>query len=346
MHHTLITAREEIKMGLERFFAGPGEGLLHLPPWGEDLGRRLAEYAGRGKLLRGAMVPFSLRLFRPDDASHAAAAVQAGVAMELMQSFLLIHDDIMDQDDVRRGGPSVHAQYARTLDSQQYGISMGICAGDVAAFLAVEQMATLPVPEELRNRLTALFAREIVAVGLAQMQDVHHGYVERASREAVMQVYTWKTGRYTFSLPLMTGALLADAAPSQVDALAGFGEAIGRIFQIRDDQLGLFGTSEVIGKPAGSDIRENKKTIFRELLLERIGDGDPVRGLFGAATVSDGELKQVREALVKTGVLKDVDTVVEQERQFAEKAISSLTLGAAEEEALRSLLQYNLDRTV
>lgn len=345
MHSSMVQAQQSVKRELEQFFKGTSRELLHLEPWGADLQRRLGEYAGRGKLIRGALVPFAWSLFNPGQ-DHPEAVRQAGVAMELMQSFLLIHDDIMDQDDLRRGAPSVHAQYRDLRGSRQYGVSMGICAGDVAAFMAVQQMASLPVSPDVRSTLTELFAREIISVGLAQMQDVHHGYVDHASREAVLQVYTWKTGRYTFSLPMMTGAILADASRETVGILAELGEGMGRVFQIRDDQLGIFGEDEAIGKPAGSDIRENKKTIFRELLMERLPGDHPVRSLFGRETLSNEELALVRHTLTETGVMKDVDALVVSEQRAAEQHVSSLGLDGDAREALDALLEYNAGRTV
>lgn len=354
MNESLQAARSLVQEGLDQFFAGsPEETSLFLTPWGPDLQARLKEYAGRGKLIRGALVPFTAALIA-DPANgmettaefRDAAAVQAGVAMELMQSFLLIHDDIMDQDDVRRGGPAVHAQYRELQHSPQYGISMGICAGDIAAFLAVQQIAQLPVPAELIQRLIALFSREIITVGLAQMQDVHHGYVQDASLSAVMQVYTYKTGRYTFSLPMMTGAMIAGASEDQIAVLAAMGEHLGRIFQIRDDQLGLFGESEVIGKPAGSDVRENKKTIFRELLRERIPADDPVLQFFGAPAITPENLRAVRHRLEETGVIDQVESLVQQEGEAVAQCIAALDLHDDAANELEGLLQYNITRTV
>lgn len=351
MNQTLQAARSLVREGLDHFFAqSPDETALFLIPWGPDVQARLHEYTVRGKLIRGALVPFTETLFtdptRTEDTQRRAAAVQAGVAMELMQSFLLIHDDIMDQDDTRRGGPAVHAQYQELQQSSQYGISMGICAGDISAFLAVQQISQLPLPADLVQRLITLFSREIVTVGLAQMQDVHHGYVKDASHDAVMQVYTYKTGRYTFSLPMMTGALIAGASDEQVAVLATLGEHLGRIFQIRDDQLGLFGESEVIGKPVGSDVRENKKTIFREILRERVPADDKVLQFFGAPSITPENLHAVQERMRETGVIDHVETLVAQEGEAVARCIADLQLNPTAEHEMRELLRYNVERTV
>lgn len=349
MNAYLTEARNLVATHLSDYISLARRETLTFEPWGPDVADRLKEYSLRGKMIRGALVGFAYRLFH-GEGEMPAACVEAGVAMELLQSFLLIHDDIMDQDAIRRGGPAIHSQYAaqapRPGTADQYGLSLGICSGDISAFLAMERLATLDAEEPVRNRIVSLVAREISLVGLAQMQDVHHGYVEDAPDTAILNVYTYKTGRYTFSLPLMIGALLAGADESSVHALSRFGEQAGRIFQIRDDQLGLFGTGGEIGKPAGSDIREDKKTPFRNALMRRLPADSPIRSAFGADSISDTQLEAVRAALQEYGIQAEVDALVTEDERAARAEISSLSLSAAGTRALEELLEYNLKRTV
>ncbi len=346
-HPFLKESIHMVRSAIDTYLSGEARTLLSLEPWGPDLRNRLHEYALRGKLVRGALVPFTWRVLRPEEEPPEQAA-QGGVVMEMLQSFLLIHDDIMDQDDTRRGGPAMHKQFELLLQNsgkEQFGRSMGICAGDVAAFLALERISSMTVDPKIRSDLTALVASEIITTGLAQMQDVHHGYVENAAEEAIMQVYTYKTGRYTFSLPLVFGAHLAEAPPETVELLSSLGEHLGRIFQIRDDQLGVFGESDRIGKPAGSDIREDKKTIFREALFRSLPEDDPVRMYFGTDRLGSGELEAVREAIKRTGVMEYVNELVAAEQRSAQAILEHLELPHSGEEALRELLAYNEART-
>lgn len=347
MHSFLTESVASVRTYLDRYLSAECTPLLALQPWGPDLQKRIHEYALRGKLIRGALVPFGFRIVRPADAIPEAC-YHGGVAMELLQSFLLVHDDIMDQDLVRRGGPSIHAQYqdlrGSSTGAHQYGRSMGICGGDVAAFLAVHRIATLPVSDNLRSQLTTLMAREVVTVGLAQMHDVHLGYTYSTTPEEILAVYTHKTGRYTFSLPLMIGAYLAEAAPEQIEALARFGEHAGRIFQIRDDQLGLFGQDTTIGKPAGSDIRENKKTLFRDALLRKLDPDNPVRTYFGSESIGMEEINAVRDEMVNHGVLEEIDRLVAGEEEEARNIIRMLRVPPESVNALEALLAYNNSR--
>lgn len=327
--------------------------MLPFHPWGEDLRSRFRAFSLGGKLLRGALVPFTFRLFSREE-PFSPACRDAGVAMELLQTFLLVHDDIMDQDRVRRGGLAVHAQYEEYLSrldpegnpagNGHYGIAQGICAGDVAAFLAVQLVSDLDAPAPVRAELVSLVSREIVAVGLAQMQDVHHSAVPRAEPEKILEVYTGKTGRYTFSLPMMTGARLSGQSGEVLQLLRRFGESQGRIFQIRDDQLGIFGDHRVIGKPVGSDIRENKKTLFREELFQRLPGDAPVLGYFGSDRIGPEELEKVRQALRETGVMDAVEEQVARDRDESLQIIDDLPLSSGGRDALGGLVSYNLTR--
>ncbi|MFW6227849.1 MAG: polyprenyl synthetase family protein [Alkalispirochaeta sp.] len=348
MHTHLTAAREQIGAALASLLDENGPSPLGGAPfWGEDLTRRLGEYALRGKLLRGAFVPFSYWIFSGNDA-YPPAAIDAGVAMELLQSFLLIHDDIMDQDDLRRGLPSIHRQYREIAprNGDQYGLSMGICAGDVSAFLAMQRLAAGDLDPSTKERVLRLVSEEIILVGLAQMQDVHHGYVRDVSEEAVLDVYTYKTGRYTFSLPMAIGAIIAGADQGKIEILMHLGESLGRIFQIRDDRLGTLEETAATGKSTGSDIREDKKTIYRTYLFDRLPENDPVRSVFGKRELSEEEILTVRSALREHGVISDVDALVEREGQRSRDLISELALGTAGTDALTALLQFNLERTV
>ena len=351
MHSSITESRDAVAGELESFIREAPSRTLSFEPWGSDVARRLAEYALRGKLIRGALVGFAYRLYHPEEAVPAASA-QAGAAMELLQSFLLVHDDIMDQDDLRRGRAAVHSQYAATapvddlIRRRQYGLSMGICVGDIAAFLAIERLGTLDVDDATRGRIVTLVSREISLVGLAQMQDVHHGYAPEATDEAILEVYTYKTGRYTFSLPMMIGGILAGAPNADLQKLARLGEQFGRIFQIRDDQLGLFGTSDETGKPEGSDIREDKKTPFRNALLRVLPADSPVRAAFGAEAVGPEEIEAVRAALREHAIVETVERVVARDEAAARALIAELDLGKEGTAALSALLDYNLGRTV
>ncbi len=176
------------------------------------------------------------------------------------------------------------------------------------------------------------------------MQDVHNGYVESVTPEEVLDVYTYKTGRYTFSLPLQLGAMMADVDGERQELLVRLGERLGRIFQVRDDLLGIMEEAVQTGKPVGSDITENKQTYYRALLFSRLPADDPVREFFGKRNITTDEIERLRSALEEYGIFTHIDDHLRRESEEAGREIAGLHLGFEEEEALRELLAYNLTR--
>jgi geranylgeranyl diphosphate synthase, type I len=334
-------------------------------PLGTQLVQRLESYAHSGKMIRGILVRLGYELCadQAPDAAMDAVLDRAGAAMEFVQAGLLIHDDIMDRDTMRRGGATVHAQYendaaeANAADPAHHGISLGVCAGDVAFFLGFHALASLPVPEALQERarkVAAFSAQELCWVGVAQMQDVRSGAGGLGSDPdpaQILRVYRYKTGRYTFSLPLVAGAMLASADPAHIEALDQTGEHLGVVFQLKDDELGIFGNSEKSGKRADSDIRENKKTLLRHFLYEA---ADPelrarLDSVLGSPDPGAAGLQLVREAMERTGARAKVRDYMHCFAMEASERIQSLPPVEADHarqarEAFGELFRFSVER--
>lgn len=322
--------------------------------FGPDVADRLVEFANRGKMIRGGLVFFGAELFGVNDSSPSL--VRLAAVMELLQSFLLIHDDIMDRDRLRRGNPSVYAQYddmgrAEGIDDHlHFGESLGICTGDVAIFIATGLIADSEVPDEYRRPLLAAVSREIARVGLAQMGDVYHGVSRReVCEEDVVDVYRYKTGRYTFSLPLVCGAILAGAPESERDVLGKVGEGLGIVFQIKDDQIGLFGTEAQIGKTVGSDIASDKKTLYR-IFLYNVADADTrtrLDAIFGNPAPTPEQIDEVLQLIRRFAVDEMVN---ERLHQYADHTRSQIrdsfqVMPEKGRRMLEELLEFNLTRS-
>ena len=172
------STKKRLLEDLDRFLSAKGKEMSRPKPWGSDVIRRLRRFAGKGKMIRGGLVCLG---FEMAGRRITGTAVRAGTALELIQSALLIHDDIMDQDALRRGEPSIHEQYARLAgvagrtSAPHLGISMGICAGEIAIFLAFEALAGLSAPRDRVAEVQRLFAVEFGLVGLGQMLDIQTG---------------------------------------------------------------------------------------------------------------------------------------------------------------------------
>ncbi len=318
-----------------------------------DVTRRLCQYASHGKMIRGGLAVLGNDLFE-DPCDESIMPVAA--ALELLQSALLIHDDIMDRDDLRRGRATLHRTYAREAaerslgDPEHVGVALAICAGDIAFFAAFEHIAAAVLPAERRLRVALLVARELQRTGAAQMQDVAWGAAppERAAGEAdIIDLYRYKTARYSFSLPLSAGALAAGRGETEISILDRLGEHLGIIFQIKDDDLGLFGDEAVTGKPVGSDVREGKKTIMYGRLARRLKgvERDRFFRMFGQTEVHADDLAFVRDAVVRTGVREEMNALADEYAARCKKEVALLSGARADRVALlEQLLAYSLFR--
>ncbi|MDR1315962.1 MAG: polyprenyl synthetase family protein, partial [Spirochaetales bacterium] len=306
------TAKTRLIRFLEACFAGIGPDYGKVNSWGKDTLRRLFDYTCGGKMIRGGLVGFTHDMY---GGKYSGAAVAAGAAMELFQSAFLIHDDIMDRDETRRGRPAMHAQYRRLAadaslhEAGHLGEALGICCGDLALFVAFDILCGLEVDSGVKGRLLSRYCRELEYVGLAQMEDVWQGASPaETAREDILALYRCKTGRYTFSLPFAAGLILADQDEKLVNHFVLLGEKMGILFQIKDDELGLWAEEKELGKPVGSDISENKKTLYREILFARAGGAakKKLETLFGAETVGDGDIDFVRGEMESLGIREEV----------------------------------------
>jgi len=334
LHDYLAAGRSGISERLRRIAASRMETLAAVHGDGRRLMERILDFSLRGKLIRGSLVCMGHDLFRPAAAGAVREALwDAAAAMELVQSGLLVHDDIMDQDGVRRGAPTIHSLYGReaaaegALDPAHVGEALGLCAGDACFFLAFEVLSRCQAPAAVRARILERVAGVLTAVSLAQMQDVRWGAEDREVPEGeVLSMYRWKTARYSFSVPLACGALLAEAPEAQVAALEEIGEHVGIAFQLRDDELGLFGDESEIGKPVGSDIREGKKTVLRARLLAAAppGERERLRRLFGGDP-GPGDIAHVRDLAESLGVRKAVEDLAAARLSLARQRIDCLS---------------------
>jgi geranylgeranyl diphosphate synthase, type I len=350
--------RERLAGALRRFLEEKAAELARVNPMGAEAARRLMEFSVRGKMIRGCLVHLGWALAKTAadaESLEEPAVTTAGAAMELFQSGLLVHDDIMDRDPVRRGQPSIYTQYEDEAarenreDPAHVGQALGICAGDVAYFMAFELLSRARLTGQVHAEVLGLCARELSAVGIAQMQDVAWGASRAPVRlDQILKMYTYKTGRYSFSLPLLTGALLASGSQELRHGLEACGESLGLLFQIRDDELGLFGNEEETGKPLASDLREGKKTILVSLLMEEVPPAERLRldGILGNPRCTPQDIGFVQGLAGSAAVRGRMTSLKADLTARAEESIRSLpTDSEMHRAALRSLLDFTTSRS-
>ena len=289
-----------------------------LPFYSESLDKLIA-LSTAGKMWRGLFV---LYIFQSLKGAYTPESMYAAIAMELIQSALLIHDDIIDNDYTRRGQPTIFAQYILNNDVE-YGKNMGICVGDTAIFMAYDCLSKA----HAGSNLMELFSKELHFVGIGEMIDVHMAASSTdPTTEQITDMYRYKTARYTFSLPFMMGAFLAQADESIIKALDVFGENTGILFQIRDDSLGLTGDEKQTGKPVGADIKENKKTVHKAMIFTIASEEEKkeLNTYFGNKNLSDEQRSRVLNIMEKYDIENKVALIETRYKHQALEALSSL----------------------
>ncbi len=220
-----------------------------------------------GKRIRPILLALSYKGYRKNPAPMSPSIYYASTCIELLHNFMLIHDDIIDRSDLRRGKPTLHrllAKAANIPQSNRLGCDLSIVAGDIVYALAID--AFLSINEELKRKERALkyFIQTAVFTAMGEFADTLHSVrgLNTVSEKDVFLNYTLKTARYTFDCPLVVGAILAGAGNKDIKALSKLGLLIGQAFQIQDDVIGIFDTEKNIGKSILSDLAESKKTIL------------------------------------------------------------------------------------
>ncbi|HSW88465.1 MAG TPA: polyprenyl synthetase family protein [Candidatus Saccharimonadales bacterium] len=335
--------KQQISTFLKKFLDNKQEDFSKVNSWGSDINKNLSPFILQGKMIRGSLVLF---IFEAYTGKITEEAIKIAAAIELFHSSLLIHDDIMDNDRIRRGNQTIFAQYQSLAENKKFsnvhhfGESMGICVGDIGFFLGFQLMSTIQ-----NQAISSLCMNEMIAVGLAQMQDVYSGYTNDDVTESdIEQVYLYKTGRYTFSLPMMMGALLAGQKDNS--NLEKLGEYIGLIFQHTDDALNLFGNEQITGKPEGSDIRENKKTLYRLYLYEKASGTEKQRlkTIFGNQEITSLDIAFVRERMQTLGIQEIMNEKMNMLQKQAKDHIIQLQISKEYQKALKQLIDQIIER--
>ncbi len=314
-----------------------------------DLFDTLRDFSIKGKMLRGSLFLLSANSYgkKTDESLLNLAS-----SLEFMHSALLIHDDIMDNDELRRGEKTVFAKYKEDAQKKKlkhpehYGISIGIVVGDIALLMA-EELATYCENTYLK-KLLQFYTRELRMVGIGQLLDFSYGVHDiEVGPSDIEKMYIYKSARYSFSLPLSLGAIATGCEDEELKIIEELGEKMGLIFQLVDDDLGMFGNEKEIGKPVGSDIRENKKTFMRSMLMQKADDNlrnDLVRN-FGKNSLSANEIQAVRNAVVDLGVRQEIKKIIDKLYDESKIKINSLKIDASFRRVYMDLLDYNTKRT-
>lgn len=276
--------------------------------------------------------------YRAAGGSHRDEIVHAAMSLELLHSFAVVHDDIMDAADERRGEPTVHAKN---------GVNFALLAGDLALVLADAAFVGSGFDPTLITAAFEAYSRMRQEVIAGQYLDLERSREPAISEADARRIAVLKSGRYSIEEPLLIGASLARAEPEMIEALSRFGAPLGEAFQLRDDLLGTFGERADTGKPVDSDIREGKRNVLYAKTVALL-DGDE-RQFFTASwgsgrRLSHDEVERLRALVESCGARAATERLLEELVEQARNALTALHADDQSSDALAALIELSIHR--
>lgn len=292
-----------------------------------------------GKRLRPSFVYFGWKA--AGGTGDENAILRAAIPMELVHAGALVHDDVMDNSDLRRGKPTVHKVFEREMGREEVGRSLAIVAGDMILALADEAMSAYPSFGGRYQEARQCFDKMCEEINYGQHLDVIGNLLPEVSEEWIMQVMRYKTAGYTVEKPLLIGAILGGASEEMMKGLSEYGIKLGIAFQIKDDILGMFGSEKKVGKPVDSDLKEGKKTLLVSKTFERLLANDRkeelkrLKSILGDHNLTEEDYAWCQNLMRETGAMDYCQHLVE---KLTEEAAAVLKDVEIDGEARRFLL--------
>jgi geranylgeranyl diphosphate synthase type I len=263
--------------------------------------------------------------------------VDAGAAFELLHAFALVHDDVMDGSDTRRGLRAAHLEFADRHrgggwqgEARRFGEGVAILVGDLS-YVYADQLLGDVSPEA-----AAVWHELRLELNMGQYLDLLGTARADRQRATAHRIARYKSGKYTIERPLHVGAALAGGGERLRAALSAYGDPLGEAFQLRDDVLGAFGDPAVTGKPVGQDLREGKPTPLLAVATERAGDGQAdLLGRVGDPDLTDGDVDRIQRVLVETAALAEIEGLIE---RLTARAVDAIAAAPITPEAVTELV--------
>jgi len=335
--------RQRVQKSLSAFVAGQVPALDAVSEELSPLIDALSELIAGGKRLRPAFCYWG---FRGAGGSDSDGIVTASAALELFQACALIHDDVMDGSDTRRGLPAVHRRFASLHrseswfgDPEAFGMGAAVLLGDLCLSWSDEMLSTSDLPAERLLEGHRVYDQMRTELMGGQYLDLLEQARGGGSVERALRVARYKSAKYTIEKPLHLGAVLAGAGQDVLDGYSGYGVPLGEAFQLRDDVLGVFGDPSVTGKPAGDDLREGKRTALVAMALETAdrGQASVVRRHLGDPHLSLDGVDQLRQVIEQTGALRRVEALIDQLMDDSLAALQAAPVEGPAREVLEQL---------
>jgi geranylgeranyl diphosphate synthase type I len=348
---TLISVRDDVDALLESFVDAQERAALgpELTPLFTTVRRLLFS---NGKRLRPLLCMAGWQAAGAPGDSHSVLRVAA--ALELFQAFALVHDDVMDDSDSRRGRPSAHRALAteymsgggRLSRAEAHGRGAAVLLGDLLLVWSDEMLAGAGLGARARGRVMPLVDSMRAELVYGQYLDLLSTDRMSGDVEAALRVARYKTGKYTVERPLHLGVSLAGGERRLLQTCTDFAIPLGEAFQLRDDLLDVFGDPVQTGKPVGDDIREGKATVLLALAVQNASAAERqlLSTLVGSPELGREDIDRVRTVLDTTGARQRVESMITARRDAALATLEEADLPRVVAETLRQIVWMATER--
>lgn len=324
---------------LSRFLDDQRERVQRISPDAGSMVDRITELSAGGKRLRPLFAYWGARATGFQVETEPLACV--GAALELFQAAALIHDDLIDRSDTRRGGPSVHRRFEAqhreagyALDPAEFGVAAALLAGDLALSLSGQLFRAGTDSPQAQQIFDAMRTQVMVGQYLDVLEEqCGPARSPHDALAAALRVVEFKSAKYSVENPVLIGAAHAGADADVLSRLSAFALPVGIAFQLRDDELGVFGDPQTTGKPAGDDLREGKRTALVALTLQRTNAAGAatLNAALGNPELDTEQVDQIRAIMLSCGAVDAHEALIDEhvERGFAALAAAQLPDDAA-----------------
>lgn len=338
----LFKYNKDLSLVINSVFDRETEAIGKIAPFTGRMAEDYKAFLSGGKKLRGSEIYLGYKIF---GGSKTWDGLVASLTIEIIHSFLLMHDDIMDEDPLRRGQPTMHRKYAKQYGNH-YGLSTAMNLGDEGVFFAYRVLNSLDLPRERLSQATEFLSQVLLEVGIGQALDITYEAQKKFTEEDVLRVHRYKTAEYTISGPLSVGAILAGAREKVLKPIKDFGIPVGIAFQLRDDELGMFSTEEVLGKPVDSDLREGKVTLLFVKAFEWAKGDDRkfLKYAHGNKNLKPAEVERARRIIKDCGSLEYSQKRSRELVEEGKKFIPKITKDPKYQRLLSELADFVIER--
>ncbi|HEU0256952.1 MAG TPA: polyprenyl synthetase family protein [Microbacteriaceae bacterium] len=319
------------------------------------------QFLGGGKRFRARFCHLGWASGKGDGDGHPdAVVIAAAAALEIFHAAALVHDDLIDNSDTRRGGPSAHRHLEAMHrssgfggDAARFGRAAALLTGDLLLALSDELFdeAVAACPRPIAAAAKREFSRMRLEVTAGQYLDVleEDAWVVRDDDDQLARAWTiavYKSAKYSIEEPLVIGALLGGAGEPQIEALRRYGRPLGVAYQLRDDLLGVYGDPARTGKPAGDDLREGKRTVLVALARRAMTPAkrDRLDSVLGNPKASDEDIRAMQDAIVTCGAVRELERRVESHLARASDALEGAPFDEASVGRLREIARSAVHR--